>query len=405
MRHGCRWIGASLIGACGLALGGCMTGAGSMLPQSVQELAADLKPEDAPTPRLARSQRPETGGVSLRRPTSADAPALPGPPESAAQPTSLANRGPGSVHMNVRAWINGKPIFDDEVFYLVGPDLRRVQQMAEPRRSEVLNDMLATALDSLIDQELLYQDGVSKLEVANPRALDKLKEYVGQQFDSQVARMEKAGVPPEHIKEISPVARRVLQRSLISQEYVRSRIMPFVENTVNLELIREYYEGHKNEFQTVDKLKWQDVFIAAGPGQKHATVAEARRYAEQLLASCRTSDDFTSLIQHDDGDSKPRGGEGLGHRRGEISPVLLEDYLFRLREGEIGPIVEMPSGVHLIRVVKREYAGQIPLNETTQKTIRRKLQNQLADIESKRIVRELKARAIIRKENRGADER
>jgi parvulin-like peptidyl-prolyl isomerase len=394
MSYGCRWIGVGLIG---LSITGCLS-TGRLAPMPEQSLAEEISDEETPQPRLARSQQPESGGVSLRRPsnlppTSTPVPA--GPAGTGVSQTSLSIK-PAGAPMNARAWVNGKPIFEDEVLYVVGPEMRSFQNMPEPRRSEALYERLGQVLDQLIDQELMYQDGVSKLEKANPRALDKLKEYVGQEFDKQVAKMQKAGIPPEYLREIEPIARRALQRSLISMEYARSRIKPGLDSMVSLETIKEYYEDHKNEFQTVDKVKWQNVFIEVGP--KHPTVAAARKYAEQLLASCRSPEDFARLIPYDDGDSVKRGGEGLGQRRGEIQPSILEEHLFRLREGEIGPVVEMPSGVHLIRVVKRDFAGQVPLNDETQKTIRRKLEGQLADREYRRIVRELRQRAIIRKE-------
>ncbi len=398
MARGSRWIGVGLGGLGALALAGCLTGNSAALMRD--GLASDAATEES-APRLARSQQPESG-VSLRKPVSLPAPdGSPAPaPEENTQQTSMSTKlSPGGIMVTVRAWVNGKPIFEDEVFYVLQGDLRQLQNLPEPTRSERLHAMIAEKLDLLIDQELLYQDGVTKLEKANPRALDQLKDYVTGEFERQLAKMEKAGVPKEHIREIEPVARRVTQRSMISMEYARSRIMPWVKGTVGLEMIKDYYENHKNEFQTVDKVKWQDIFLAAGPGTRHATVADARRFAEGLRANCKTADDFNKLLQYDEGDSKLRGGEGLGQRRGEIVPALLEDMLFQMRDGEIGPIVEMPSGIHLVRLVKRDYAGQVPLNDETQRQIRRKLEGQLADRESKMIIRQLRARAIIRKEN------
>ena len=62
---------------------------------------------------------------------------------------------------------------------------------------------------------------------------------------------------------------------------------------------------------------------------------------------------------------------------------------------QIGPVIPFSTGVHLIRVTKREYAGQMPLDHKVQTTIRKKLEGELAEREYKRIVRELRARAVI----------
>jgi hypothetical protein len=388
-----RWIGVAV---CSLALSGCVS-SGALLAPNGDSLATELA-DETPSPRLARSQRPDSSGVSLRRPVTLPAAEPTGPVEGATQQTNLVTR-PGGARVNVLAWVNGRPIFEEEVAYALGGDIRQVQNLPEPTRTERLHALLSDRLDKLIDAEVLYQDGVSKLEKVNPRALDKLKEFVGQEFDKQMAQMQHAGVPEDAIRDIEPIARRATQRSLIAMEYLNSRIKPMIDGAVDLETIKQYYEGHKSEFQNVDKVTWQDIFIAAGPGTRHASVAEARRFAEQLLASCRSPDDFKQLLRFDDGDSKLRGGEGAGQRRGEIQPSVLEPLLFTLREGEIGPFFEMPNGIHLVRVSKREYAGQVPLNEATQKTIRNKLMGQLREREARHFIRELRNRAVIRKEN------
>src|SRR5947209_6394763 len=137
MSRGSRWIGVSLVGLSGLLMPGCLGlgDRGAALMPRAENFANDITPAESPAPRLARSQRPE--GVSLSRPQPAEQPAAtaPAPDPNVAQ-TSLSPR-PG-VQMNVRAWVNGKAIFEDEVFWLIGPGLRQLQSVPEPRRSEML---------------------------------------------------------------------------------------------------------------------------------------------------------------------------------------------------------------------------------------------------------------------------
>ena len=121
--------------------------------------------------------------------------------------------------------------------------------------------------------------------------------------------------------------------------------------------------------------------------------------ADRLAAAYRDEQnvhiaDFVKLLPYDEGDAKLRGGEGIGQRREDIRPAALADTLFNMREGQV-EIVEIGTGVHIIRVAQREYAGQIPLNEATQKQIRKKLEGQIIQREYQRIVRELKQRAVI----------
>jgi peptidyl-prolyl cis-trans isomerase SurA len=276
---------------------------------------------------------------------------------------------------------------------MAGPEFRRISTVPEARQSEELAKVINTVVEQIIDAEVMYQDAVRKLEKTQAHMLDKLKEYVDQEYDKSVLRMRRGGVPEDHIREMEPVARRMLERNLVSTEYARSRIMDNIKARVDLQAIRDYYEAHKNEFQSVDKVVWQDIFIPVSANAPE--VNDVKRFAEGLLAKCKTPADFERLMVYNDGDSKLRNGEGLGQRRGEIRPPEMEATLFQLREGEIGPIIPFPTGVHLIRVQKREYAGQMPLDDAVHKVIRKKLENLLADREYRRIVRELRSRAVI----------
>jgi peptidyl-prolyl cis-trans isomerase SurA len=99
----------------------------------------------------------------------------------------------------------------------------------------------------------------------------------------------------------------------------------------------------------------------------------------------------------DEGDSKFRGGEGYGKRRGEIKPAEAETHLFQMRDGDIR-MVELASGVHVIKLVKREYAGLMPFDEKTQKFILNKLKNEAAEREWKKILKDLKSKVVIERD-------
>jgi hypothetical protein len=248
-------------------------------------------------------------------------------------------------------------------------------------------------LDHIIDQEVMYQDAVKKLEKGNPKALGKLREVVDQEYEKRIKKLRDAGMTDDKIKQFGHIAHRIMERDMISMQYAQSMVGGSVESRVTLEAIEEYYKEHPTEFTVKDRVEWQDVFIAVGP--KHPTLAEARRFAEQMLARCRTPDDFAKIQAYDDGDSKLRGGAGFGQRQGEIQPAALEPYLFALKEGQIGPVVEIGTGVHIFRVLKREVAGVRPMDAQVQKLIRRQLEAKIVEREYKQLARRMRARAVV----------
>src|SRR5262249_19870131 len=144
-----------------------------------------------------------------------------------------ANLSPSkNVRVSVRAWVNGKPIFEDEVMQGIAPStLRELSTMPEPRRSERLAEAYNQALDAIIDQEVAYQDAVRKLESNNKDALKKLRKYVEEDFDKQMRKVRESNkVTEAQIKEVEHLLRRQTERGLISSEYMRSRIRPILDS-------------------------------------------------------------------------------------------------------------------------------------------------------------------------------
>ena len=106
--------------------------------------------------------------------------------------------------------------------------------------------------------------------------------------------------------------------------------------------------------------------------------------------------DFAALVkQCDHGDAHLRNGKGLGEKHGEIVPAQVEPIVWSLKPGEVGPLVDVGFGVHIVRVAERQYAGKKPFDEACQKDIRKKLTGIIADREYKKMVDDLKKKATI----------
>lgn len=304
------------------------------------------------------------------------------------------------LRVNVRARVNGKPIFDEEIFNAILPDLYRIRRTySEPQRSEKEMELFNLALERFIEEEMIHQDAMAKLKKNSPRAMDNIKAAAQKEFDKKFRAIleQRKWSESELLEQIKREGltletwQKKEEREFLIKVYLQNRIYPEIQKRVNHSEMREYYEQHLNEFQQVDKVKWQNLFVAVGP--KNPTLADARKTAEWLIDRWREGEDFNALLEFNDGPT--RTGEGYGSRRGEIKPPEVEEHLFALKEGEIGPPIELPTGVHIFRVTKREHAGQIPFNEEVQKTIRRRLSTEIATREEKRIIQELKARAVI----------
>ena len=341
-----------------------------------------------PTLDVPRSQKPDGPSSAIRQTTfEAVSSSFPGVPNS-------------RVAVQIRAHVNGVPILDEEVRNACFPSLFSTLSLSEPERTARQNEIFEHELQQIIDREVVLQDAFSRFSKNAPQFLDKLKEAASKEYDKKLRMIKKSSgcKTDEELKALLRSQgqtlegiRRQVERNFMFGEYVKNRVFPTIDR-IGRQQILEYFQDHGAEFQVDDSVDWQDIFIDSN---KYPSRDSARRFAEQILTRARTGEDFVKLAKFDNGSSSYQNAEGLGHKRGEIIPTEAEPVLFQMHDGEVGPLLELPTGFHIVRLLKRQYAGQLALDEKTQAEIRRKLQNQTFEHEAKKLVEELRSKASI----------
>jgi parvulin-like peptidyl-prolyl isomerase len=338
-----------------------------------------------------------------------------GPPARGQMPDSstapgglprLADR-PGDSTARIAATVNGEAILEEEVRIAAIGELAEANSLTEPERSRKIEEIHKRALNALIERELVIQDALAKLANApqktGMRFIEKLKEAANKEFTQQWLNGVKKSwnvTDDEQVKTVLrsqglslEIIQRGWERNFMKMEYLKQRIFPYLDQLGYTDL-KEYYERHPEEFQVTDSVDWQDLFIDAG---RHPDRVSARQFADGLLVRIQKGEDFAKMAAtFDNGRSRSQpGAKGIGEKRGEILPSEVEPILFQLNARELGPVIEVPNGFHIVRVVSRQHAGLLPLDEKVQKQIRDKLRNEIGQREMKRIVNDLRQKAII----------
>src|SRR5438445_1121481 len=325
--------------------------------------------------------------------------------DSSVQPANyqtVPEPNPAQVAVRVRAQVNGVAILDNEVKEACYPQLLAAQALPEPERSARCAEIFRKQLQEIIDREVILQDLYQRLG-KQKRVLEKLDEAADKEFDKRLKTVKQHNANIKTDDDLKKAFasmglsiegfRRQIKREFMAREYMRNLIFPAVDSGIGLPQIREYYLQHLDEFRQDDRVEWQDVFIDQS---KYASRDEAKKVAQTVAVQARSGQDFVRLAAQYDKDNSGFGkAEGLGQRRGEIRPIECESYLFQMRPGEVGPVVELPTGFHVFRLVKRDIAAQTPLHDKRQEEIRRKLQVQVAEREWKYLVTDLKKKAKI----------
>jgi peptidyl-prolyl cis-trans isomerase SurA len=385
----CAVDGGRRLGAAGilsLAFAGCMSSGGPAVRDSARP-QADRILSDAPN---LLPQVPVTSTTATRG------------QKSDVQPVAGTTANNGQVAVRLRAMVNQTPILDDEVREAMAQYMGELIQTPEALRPQKQQQIFERELQRLVERELVLEEAERRIKaIGKPQIMDDLRKEAGKEADKQMREI-KTRVQAKSDDEFKAMLqaqglsvggmRRQFERNFMMIEYVRNIVFP-IANHISLQQVRDYYEQKPEEFKTEDNVLWQDIFI---DGSRFPNAAAARQAAEQVRAQAASGADFGKLVQiHDNGDARLRNGAGLGHKHGEVVPTPVEPTIWSLKAGEVGPLVDVGFGYHIVKVVERQYAGMKPFDEKCQRDIRNKLQGQIADREYKRMVDDLRKKATV----------
>lgn len=318
-------------------------------------------------------------------------------------PEQPADAVSGQIAARIRATVNGVPIFEEEVKTSSQQIVAAIRTMPEPERTQKLREVEREILDAIIERELLIQDATSRLKKAGESIMRKLKDAAEKEFDRRVVQAMKTAnniKSDDQLKEVMrqqglslDMFRRQWTREFIANEYKRNVVMAKLDKLGHQDL-QEYYDSHPEEFKLDDGVEWQDMYISS-TNARFKSSDEARQLAEQIYARLKKGEDFLALAnEFDDGIGKSQGGAGIGKKHGEIQPPDCEEALFEMKPGEVG-LLEFGNGFHVFKLVKRDFAGTKPFDIEVQKEIRNKLRNSMFEREVKKLVADLRRKAII----------
>jgi hypothetical protein len=372
------------------------------------EAAPPVRAGVPPVP-LAALVEPAREAPAARMQMDEATPPPPPPADGSVEQTSLRSV-PGQTVAVIRATVNGVPILESEVReFAIGP-LGALDRLPAEERRRQEPKVLDASLDTLIERELLWQDAMAKLKKAGKKdVLDKVNDAAGKEFDRWVRAAKKDFPSDDAFKQYLQSKgtslqgqRRLRERMFLAEEYLRSSVLRHVDRAAGHPEVLDYYRSHPEEFTRPDGVEWQDVFVLAS---KYPTRDEARSVAERIAFRARAGEDFVKLcLDHDDGLARDRKAAGMGTRRGEIRPQEAEAVLFQLEDGQVGPVIELREGFHVVRLVRREYAGLVPFDDKVQTMIRDKLRNEAYARERKRFLEELRKNAHVEKWRGGSNQ-
>ena len=311
-----------------------------------------------------------------------------------------SSRSQGAEANRIVAVVNDEVVTQAELNRALVPVYFQLQATLGPEElAQEMENLKKRVLQQIIDEHLMLQEArhprpveVSKGKVGTPPVIiasdeevDKMLQETRAHFPNEEGfqeALQQQGVTVEDLKD--RFRDQGIIQKLISRE-VRSRV------SVSPAEITAYYEGHREEFVTAPAVQVATLLIRPRDG---ADVPRAFARAQEIQKELAAGADFYETARkNSDGFNAQMGGRmGVLEKGKNIQEI--DDVLFKLKAGEISPVVKTPAGFHLFLIESVRPSHQATLEEV-KGDLRYKLLNQKGAQRYQQWIAKLRSEAYI----------
>jgi peptidyl-prolyl cis-trans isomerase C len=322
-------------------------------PGSAPATAPPAAPEGSPAPATPPATPPAPNSGAAPGNAAGQPPGSPAPGAAAVPAIPIVPSGPPA---QVVAKVNGQPITRGELDFTVkGMAQGRVppEKHAEFRKG---------VLDSLIDQELVYQKAVASKVQVTPAEVNASIAQVRSNFPDQKtfeSELAKDGMTMATVESM-------FRHNMVIDKYIKTTVVGQVKVTQEDEA--KFYQENQDKMKHPEQVRASHILLHIGkdtpPDQKAAQKAKA----EEALAKARSGSDFGALAREysQDPGSAQRGGD-LGYFEKGRMVAPFDKAAFSMKVGAISDIVETDFGYHIIKVTDHRPEGVTPIDDVRQK--------------------------------------
>lgn len=256
-----------------------------------------------------------------------------------------AGSGRAEVVNRIIATVDGDPITVHEVeMYRAGSGSN---ELTEPQ-----------ALEALITDKLLEKEVVERKIEVKSEDIDHYVDQVKARNRIDDYRFEAAlSAQGMTLQRYRDRIKAELQKSQLVNKEIRGRV------SVPPEEVDHYYELHREDFKTGERVTVRDIFFRVEPTDSDGEVARIRGKANEVRQLAVGGRGFDELAkQFSEGPGADKGGLLGTFARGELEGEM-EPVAFSLSPGQLSEVVRTDKGFYILRVDKIEPPGYRSLDE------------------------------------------
>jgi peptidyl-prolyl cis-trans isomerase C len=245
-------------------------------------------------------------------------------------------------------------------------------------------------LESLINNELLYQESKKKRIKIDKKAINNQLDRIKKNFSEKGAfekRLDEMNLTEKDLK--FQIKRGLAVQQFINQEFIQKIIVSEKEGKL-------YYDRNPNYFKQPEQVRASHILIKVDPLSDESKKKAVRKKLEKIKKRLEKGEDFAALAKEfSDCPSKKYGGDLYYFTRGKMAKPF-EKAAFSLKKEKISDIVETKFGYHLIKVTDKKSATIVAYEEIKDK-IKRYIKRNKVEKEINLYVTKLKEKSKIKR--------
>jgi peptidyl-prolyl cis-trans isomerase C len=222
------------------------------------------------------------------------------------------------------------------------------------RRDEIYRQLL----DQLVGLRLLSQEVKTRNVTVPDGDVDKRVAEISKQFASEDVFKQMLAAQKVSYDKFRDDQRQDLAINKMLSDALASKV------TATPEQVDDFYKKNPERFKQGERVRASHILVAVPQNADAATKEKARTKAEGLLKKIKAGEDFAALAKQNSEDpgSAVQGGDLGFFTPGQMVPQF-NDVAFKLAPGAVSDLVETQFGFHIIKVVDKQTARTIPLDE------------------------------------------
>jgi peptidyl-prolyl cis-trans isomerase C len=227
-----------------------------------------------------------------------------------------------------------------------------------PVPNEQRDQVYRGVLDQLIGFKLLLQESrARKVSISDAEVEARVGE-IRKPFPSDDVFMQMLEERKLTLEQLRSDMRQDLAVAKLIQDEIAAKIAVKPEQTA------DFYAKNPDQFKQQERVRASHILISAPQKADDAAKAEARAKAEQVLKDVKAGQDFAALAkQHSQDPGSAQNGGDLGFFQQGQMVGPFNDAAFSLPAGATSDLVETQFGFHIIRVIEKQPARTIPLDD------------------------------------------